>query len=424
MKIVITGASGFIGCQIVPLLREGGADLLLVGRDPQALARQFPDLPVSSYEELERRGKGYDALVHLAVRNNDKPGTLDDFRAVNVELLEKIAMAARTAGIGVFVNITTLHAQAPGADPYGRSKAEAEALLNGFTGLRVVHLRLPAVYGAEYRGKLAVLNRVPAPLRPLAFRLLSAIKPTVHVKLVAAAIREEVGRSLSPVPVPAPVPAPSTPGSQDASDPKAASSERIVSDAQRGNGAYTVLRRSIDIAFALFVILFLWWVLLAAWVAVRLSSPGPAIFTQERVGRHATPFTCYKFRTMHMGTRQAGTHELTAASITRTGAFLRKTKIDELPQIWNLLRNQLSLVGPRPGLPVQTRLTEERMKRGVLDIPPGITGWAQIHNVDMSDPERLARLDAQYVALRSAALDVKIILATARGKGQGDKLGN
>ncbi|OWU74235.1 lipid carrier : UDP-N-acetylgalactosaminyltransferase [Loktanella sp. 22II-4b] len=182
------------------------------------------------------------------------------------------------------------------------------------------------------------------------------------------------------------------------------------------------MRRLIDISFALFVILFLWWVLLAAWVAVRLSSPGPAIFAQERVGRQGVPFTCYKFRTMHMGTRQAGTHELTAASITRTGAFLRKTKIDELPQIWNLLRNQLSLVGPRPGLPVQTKLTEERMKRGVFEIPPGITGWAQIQNIDMSDPERLARTDAQYVALRSVLLDLKIILATARGKGQGDKV--
>ncbi|APX91419.1 hypothetical protein BV394_16145 (plasmid) [Brevirhabdus pacifica] len=406
MKIVITGASGFIGCQIVPLLRDGGADLLLAGRDPEALARRFPDLPVISYEDLAQRGAGYDALVHLAVRNNDQPGTLDDFRAANVTLLERIATAARTAGIGVFINITTLHAQTAGTDPYGRSKAEAEAFLNGFTGLRVVHLRLPAVYGTEYRGKLAVLNRVPAPLRPLAFKLLSALKPTVHVTRVAAAIRQEADAA-----------------SASSSDPTPPGpTERIVSDAQRGNGVYAALRRLIDISFALFVILFLWWVLLAAWVAVRLSSPGPAIFAQERVGRQGVPFTCYKFRTMHMGTRQAGTHELTAASITRTGAFLRKTKIDELPQIWNLLRNQLSLVGPRPGLPVQTKLTEERMKRGVFEIPPGITGWAQIQNIDMSDPERLARTDAQYVALRSVLLDLKIILATARGKGQGDKV--
>lgn len=413
MKIVITGASGFIGRQIVPLLAQAGAELLLVGRETAALARLFPDIPASTYEDLARQAQGYDILVHLAVRNNDQPGTIDDFRAANVTLLERIAMAARSAGIRAIFNVTTLHAQAGSTEPYGRSKAEAEALLNGMEGLRVLHLRLPAVYGDSYRGKLAVLNQVPAPLRPLAFKVLAALKPTVHVDHVAAAILEEADRLSAQCTALGPD---AESGSHDEAQ------TRIVSDAQRGNRVYDLSRRLIDIAFALFVILFLWWVLVAAWIAVRLSSPGPAIFAQERVGKDGLPFTCYKFRTMHMGTRQAGTHEMTAASITRTGAVLRKTKIDELPQVWNLLRNQISLVGPRPGLPVQTRLTEERMKRGVFKIPPGITGWAQIQNIDMSDPERLARTDAQYVAMRSVTLDLKIILATARGKGQGDKI--
>jgi lipopolysaccharide/colanic/teichoic acid biosynthesis glycosyltransferase len=113
---------------------------------------------------------------------------------------------------------------------------------------------------------------------------------------------------------------------------------------------------------------------------------------------------------------------MTADAITGVGAFLRKTKIDELPQVWNILRGELSLVGPRPGLPVQTKLTDERQAHGVFSVLPGITGLAQINGVDMSDPERLARMDAHYIAQRGLLLDLKIILATFLGRGQGDKV--
>ena len=125
---------------------------------------------------------------------------------------------------------------------------------------------------------------------------------------------------------------------------------------------------------------------------------------------------------MKTGTKQAGTHEMTADAITGIGKFLRKTKIDELPQVWNILRGELSLVGPRPGLPIQTKLTEERQAHDVFSVLPGITGLAQINGVDMSDPERLARIDAQYIAQRGLLTDLKIIVATFLGRGQGDKV--
>jgi len=101
---------------------------------------------------------------------------------------------------------------------------------------------------------------------------------------------------------------------------------------------------------------------------------------------------------------------------------MRKTKIDELPQILNILKNELSLVGPRPCLPNQTELVEARTARGVYSVKPGISGWAQIQNVDMSEPVRLAKLDQEYIALQTLPFDLKIIIKTVTGSGQGDKV--
>jgi len=142
---------------------------------------------------------------------------------------------------------------------------------------------------------------------------------------------------------------------------------------------------------------------------------------QSRVGKAGRIFTGYKFRTMKQGTRQAGTHEVSATAVTRLGGFLRKTKNDELPKVWNIFRNEISLIGPRPCLPVQTELIEARRFRGVLAVKPGISGLAQIDGIDMSDPTRLARRDARYIALRSFLLDLKISIATATGRGRGDR---
>jgi lipopolysaccharide/colanic/teichoic acid biosynthesis glycosyltransferase len=352
---------------------------------------------VTSYKNLEIEARGYDALVHLAVLNNDKSKQISDFRAVNVALLETVLNSARGAGIKTFINTTTLHASQTGfLSSYAQTKREAEDVLSRADDIAVVNLRLPAVYGSTFAGKLASLSRLPAFLRPIAFQCLASLKPTVNVKLVAAEILNSARRGIS--------------------------TETIVSDSQRGNLVYHIIKRILDIAFALFVIVILWGVLLGAWLAVKFTSPGPGIFAQQRVGKGGLPFICYKFRTMSLGTKEAGTHEVTADSVTAVGRFLRKTKIDELPQVWNILRNELSLVGPRPCLPVQRELVAARSELGVLDEVGGITGWAQIQNVDMSDPDRLAKLDAEYLALRTIPLDLKIILATAVGRGQGDKV--
>ncbi|KGF67301.1 lipid carrier : UDP-N-acetylgalactosaminyltransferase [Hoeflea sp. BAL378] len=182
------------------------------------------------------------------------------------------------------------------------------------------------------------------------------------------------------------------------------------------------MTRAVDLAFAFAVAVFFWWLLLLIWAVVRLESKGPGIFAQERVGRNGHPFTCYKFRTMKAGTAHLGTHEVSASSVTRLGQILRKLKLDELPQIINIFRNEISLIGPRPCLPVQTQLVEARRRLGVLTLKPGISGLAQVNGIDMSDPEKLAQWDARYKALQSLLLDLKIIIATALGSGNGDRV--
>lgn len=153
-------------------------------------------------------------------------------------------------------------------------------------------------------------------------------------------------------------------------------------------------------------------VILACAVAVRATSPGPAFFVQERVGRHGRPFGCVKMRSMWRDTRSVPTHEAAASAVTPVGRILRRAKLDELPQLWNVARGEMSFVGPRPCLPSQTALIEARRGRGVDALRPGITGLAQVRGIDMSDPERLALVDAEYLTRRSLGLDLRILLAT------------
>ena len=179
-------------------------------------------------------------------------------------------------------------------------------------------------------------------------------------------------------------------------------------------------KRAIDIILAVGLLPVAAVLIGLAAIAIRLDSPGPALFVQMRVGRHQKPFKLLKLRTMRVGTPQAGSHEVAAAQITRVGSVLRHYKIDELPQIWSVLTGDMSFVGPRPGLPSQHELSRERAARGVFAVRPGITGLAQLSGVDMSTPRELATLDAVYVQRQSLAFDLRLIIATALGRGAGD----
>lgn len=155
---------------------------------------------------------------------------------------------------------------------------------------------------------------------------------------------------------------------------------------------------------------------------IGLFDTGSPIFRQVRVGRNQQPFTLVKFRTMKVDTASVATHLASSASITRFGHFLRKSKLDELPQLWNVLKGEMSLVGPRPGLFNQEELTAERAKRGVFNVRPGITGLAQVSDIDMSTPVLLAETDKQMILSLTLASYFKYIFMTVAGKGSGDRV--
>lgn len=154
--------------------------------------------------------------------------------------------------------------------------------------------------------------------------------------------------------------------------------------------------------------------------AICLDSPGSPLFIQRRIGYKLREFSLYKFRTMHHGTGDVPSHMAGPGSVTRLGRILRATKIDELPQIINVIAGQMSFVGPRPCLPSQTDIITRRLERCVFDARPGITGLSQINQIDMSDPDRLVEMDEIYCARQSIIYDIRIIIKTLSGRGFGD----
>jgi O-antigen biosynthesis protein WbqP len=162
--------------------------------------------------------------------------------------------------------------------------------------------------------------------------------------------------------------------------------------------------------------------LLTAVYILGLFDTGSPLFRQERVGRYKKPFILLKFRTMDKSTASVATHLASPASVTPIGKFLRRTKLDELPQLWNVLKGEMSLVGPRPNLLSQDELIEERSALGVYDVRPGITGLSQIQKIDMSTPSLLAETDARMIENLSLRLYFKYIFLTISGKGAGDRI--
>ncbi len=179
--------------------------------------------------------------------------------------------------------------------------------------------------------------------------------------------------------------------------------------------------RLLDLLFSITGLLFAAPVLLVIYV-VSLFDMGSPIFLQERVGRDQRPFTLVKFRTMRPDTASVASHLADASSITRLGAFLRRTKLDELPQLWNVLKGEMSLVGPRPCLFNQTELIGERHSRGIFNARPGITGLAQVNNIDMSTPKLLAEVDERMLHRLTVPLYFKYVFMTVCGKGAGDRV--
>ncbi|MBX3611679.1 MAG: sugar transferase [Hydrogenophaga sp.] len=175
------------------------------------------------------------------------------------------------------------------------------------------------------------------------------------------------------------------------------------------------MKRLFDLALALPAALFLLLPITAIALTVRLTSPGPALYWSDRVGRHNRIFRMPKFRSMRIDTPAVATHLLTdpARWLTPIGPFLRKSSLDELPQLWSILKGDMSFVGPRPALFNQDDLIALRTEAGVHALVPGLTGWAQVNGRDeLPIPQKVA-LDAEYLRRRSLAFDLRILWLTA-----------
>ena len=182
-----------------------------------------------------------------------------------------------------------------------------------------------------------------------------------------------------------------------------------------------ILIRALDFLAAFFGLIFLSPIILIVTILGYFDTKSP-IFTQKRVGKNKKPFTLVKFRTMRPDAASVATHLADTSAITKLGSFLRKTKLDELPQLWNVLKGEMSLVGPRPCLFNQEELISEREKRGVLEVRPGITGLAQVSEIDMSTPVLLAETDAKMISEMNIKSYFTYILQTVTGKGSGDRV--
>ena len=182
-----------------------------------------------------------------------------------------------------------------------------------------------------------------------------------------------------------------------------------------------VVVRIFDITFSTLGLIFAFPIMMFV-LLLGLLDTGRPIFRQKRLGRNQAPFILLKFRTMAPNTPSVATHLASPYAVTSLGYFLRRTKLDELPQLLNVLRGDMSLVGPRPGLPNQPELTAAREKLDVFAVRPGITGLAQINGIDMSTPELLAQADAQMVAEMSLKNYLKYIFLTFIGQGSGDRI--
>ena len=179
--------------------------------------------------------------------------------------------------------------------------------------------------------------------------------------------------------------------------------------------------RLMDAVLAAFGILILL-PLLAILLLVGFLDTGSPIFRQARIGQNQQPFTIFKLRTMHPNTHSVPSHLADKTAVTHLGYFLRRTKLDELPQLWNVLEGNMSFVGPRPGLTNQIDLTDAREALGVFDVRPGITGLAQISGIDMSTPQLLAETDARMIKEMSLYNYFRYITLTITGKGSGDRI--
>lgn len=398
MNILITGASGYLGNSIVPYLLSLGHSILLVSRSKISHVKQFSGIDSTTYDELfsSKFSRSFDCCIHLAVLNNSNLFfTYDDFYDVNVRLGVRVLDFCLQNGVKRFIYFGSVHEFHSGKlTPYSQTKRCFTAISKQYTHhLDIINICIPAVYDLKsLPKKLLLISCFNSPTKSLILDFVKIFWPLCSIEKVSNTVEIFLGENSE-------------------------SQIYYCADDQDENLTYIILKKVLDLVGSLLVILCLWWLFLLTWVVIKVDTGGPSFLCQIRVGKNRSVFTCYKFRTMRMEAPVAGTHDVGASFVTRSGRLLRKYKIDELPQVLNVLRGEMSFVGPRPCLPIQNTLIEERGRRGVFGVAPGITGYSQVRGLDMSRPAILAESDNFYVVNRTLSLDLIILFRTIfRGK--------
>jgi O-antigen biosynthesis protein WbqP len=175
---------------------------------------------------------------------------------------------------------------------------------------------------------------------------------------------------------------------------------------------YPILKRAGDISLAVLLLLALSPIYVILVIIIRLQDGGPAIFKQKRVGRFGNEFLLYKFRSMPVSTPNVESRETQKLQVTTFGKFIRLTNLDELPQFYNVLKGDMSFIGPRPPIPTQRDLVEMRRTNGALGLQPGLTGWAQVNSYDGMSSEQKAAFDGQYAQRIGLGIDILILFKT------------
>ena len=399
MKIIITGASGFVGSLIVPEFKRKGIQMLLVTRSFKKLKKLYPRNKICEYDDLEKFAKDYDCIIHLATINNRKKSNMVSAREQNFKTFKKVFEVAKLFNL-YFINFSTTHSlNFFNKTDYTESKRDIEKYINDANYPKIQSIYLPFIYGDKMSGKLKILNKFPKFVSNFIFYFLSAFKPTVNIKTILNYLFQNNFNFKK-------------------------NNLNILSDNICKNFIFLFFKRSFDILFSIFILLFLWWLLILIWIFIKIETPGPGIIFQKRVGKSGKIFNCIKFRTMKLGVKQAPTHQMSSTDLTIVGSFLRTTKFDELPQVFNIILNEMSLVGPRPSLETQHELITKRKEFKILEVKPGITGLAQINKADMSNIDNITKFDFIYLKTQSIFIDINIIVKTIFGAGNIDNVKN
>lgn len=471
-KVLITGSSSFIGKRFIQIFDDSEylVDAISLRNDEWKL-KDFQD-----YDAIIHVA----AIVH----QNEKEVKYEVYDRVNYHLVIEVARKAKEEGVKQFIFLSTMSVyginvghitMSTPLNPisfYARSKLAAEQSLQNMNSqeYKVAIIRPPMVYGDTNEGNYNILRKIAlsTPIFAEVKNKRSAIyvdnlceflkvvidtqmqgiffpqnekymSTSETVSLIATAHSKNVYQSkllalaIQPLMFSPTLKKafgsltydPNLPGGPSNLEYNKVSFEESIkksvqmSNSNLSNKKSLLLQRPLDIIFSATGLLVASPLLIGA-TAIGYLDTGSPLFIQERVGKDKKPFKLIKFRTMKISTESVASHLVDNTSITKLGKVLRKTKLDELPQLINVLKGEMSLVGPRPNLFNQKDLIEAREEMGVYDVLPGITGLAQLSGIDMSTPERLAKKDKEMIDTINLKNYFSYILSTALGKGSGD----